>query len=110
MDGRVKGRETRTSGLRRLQRRRRELTCRRTLPAARILLDTNASFLALRRAFAEPSGDVCPHRGYDLRSVPVDEEGYRPSAGAAAELAAFDAAIEPALRGAMEPDAERNEQ
>ena len=61
------------------QIRTRELTrrCRRQLPAARADRETAAGFHELRRAYPDARGDRCPHRGYDLRSVPIEADGCR---------------------------------
>ena len=42
-------------------------------PAETIL----GSFHNLRSFFPDAAGDTCPHRGYDLRTVPIEADGYR---------------------------------
>ena len=37
----------------------------------------NVGFHELQKAYAGACGDVCPHRGYDLRTIPIDGDGYR---------------------------------
>ena len=36
-----------------------------------------SSFVNLRRRFPNAIGDTCPHRGHDLRSVPIEADGCR---------------------------------
>ena len=54
-----------------------QLLCRRELPEADIDQSSSKNFASLREAYGEPSGDRCPHRGYDLRSVPIASDGCR---------------------------------
>ena len=53
------------------------LPCRRVLPPADVNQDAATTFVKLREAYGEPSADRCPHRGYDLRSVPIDPDVCR---------------------------------
>ena len=72
------GYTTREWGLARIQRRTRVLTCVRNLPKAKIGLDrTTQGCRLLRKQYEDACGDICPHRGYDLRNVPIDADGYR---------------------------------
>ena len=65
-------------GAARIRLRRRTLECRRELPPASITADDmNIGFHELHNAYRGACGDVCPHKGYDLRSIPVDRDGYR---------------------------------
>ena len=63
-------------GLKRIRTRRRHLECLRDLPAAANEYRIGKGFLELRTALGDAVGDICPHRGYDLRNVPI-VEGYR---------------------------------
>ena len=63
-------------GLERIRTRKRLLECRRRLPPAANDERSGRGFVELRNAFGNVCGDICPHRGYDLRSVPV-VDGYR---------------------------------
>ena len=60
-----------------IRRRTREARCRRRLPPARIDAERDRGFHEIRQRWCGVEGDVCPHRGYDLRNVPVDRDGYR---------------------------------
>lgn len=64
-------------GIDRMATRTSRVLCRAELPEAHIEHKTTRTFLNLRKAYGEPSGDRCPHRGYDLRSVPIDADGCR---------------------------------
>ena len=69
--------ESREWGLKQIQTRWTERTCHRQLPQAQVDKNSNRGFKALRKRFANATGDVCPHRGYDLRNVPVEGDGCR---------------------------------
>ena len=64
-------------GVKRIATRSSQLLCRRKLPNADVNQYIGKKFRKLREAYGEPSGDRCPHRGYDLRSVPIDPDGCR---------------------------------
>ena len=69
---------TRRWGLRRIRTRQRRAVCTAPLPAASLKrLDERGGFAQLHEAYPQAQGDVCPHRGYDLRSVEPDADGYR---------------------------------
>ena len=75
---RVGGSKTADWGLARIQRRTTRLICRRALEPPTINGDYNDSpFRGLRRHYGRKCRDICPHRGYDLTTVPVDDKGYR---------------------------------
>ena len=74
----------------RIRTRQMERVCLRPLPEIRIdkpgaatpakrpapesILDP---FHQLQAFFPDAAGDTCPHRGYDLRTVPIEADGYR---------------------------------
>ncbi len=64
-------------GIDRIATRTRRLLCRRELPAACLSQSSSENFAKLREAYGRPAGDRCPHRGYDLRSVPIGPDGRR---------------------------------
>ena len=65
-------------GLDRIRTRTERRTCVGGLPAAPVDDEwRHEGFHTLRQHYADASGDFCPHRGYDLRNVPVDRSGYR---------------------------------
>ena len=65
-------------GRARIQKRTRSLTCRRHLQTPTVTRNDNDDvFRELRRHYGRKCRDVCPHRGYDLTSVPVDDKGIR---------------------------------
>ena len=64
-------------GIKQIETRSSRLLCRRDLPDASVRRAVSRSFLKLRKAYGERSGDRCPHQGYDLRSVPIDPDGCR---------------------------------
>ena len=64
-------------GLRRIPRVRRMIPCTARLPKAQFDSDTSNAFLAIRAKFPNACGDICPHKGYDLRNIPSDKAGYR---------------------------------
>ena len=53
--------------------------CRRELPVATFEegLRGHDGFVKLRASFKDAQGLRCPHRGYDLSSVPIDANGFR---------------------------------
>ena len=69
--------ESREWGLAQLRMRQVDKRCRRELPPAPTGSETAAGFHDLRRAYPEARGETCPHRGYDLRSVPIEADGCR---------------------------------
>ena len=74
----------------RIRTRKMERVCLRPLPEIRIdkpgaatpakrpapesILDP---FHQLRALFPDAAGNTCPHQGYDLRTVPIEADGYR---------------------------------
>ena len=77
-------------GRERIRTRRVERVCLRPLPEIRIDKPGAATptkrpapestldpFHQLRAFFTDAAGDTCPHRGYDLRTVPIEADGYR---------------------------------
>ena len=74
--GKLVGVENRRFGPARIQRRERAAECLRPWPPLPGPVEGTA-FAALREAHPLAVGDVCPHRGYDLRAVPVDADGCR---------------------------------
>ena len=68
--------ESRSFGPDRIRRRVRAAECLRPWPRRPGPVEGTA-FAALRDAHPLAAGDVCPHRGYDLRAVPVDADGCR---------------------------------
>ena len=75
--GRVIREEDRKWGLERIQTRLTKQRCRRQLPPAQLDKNSHTGFKLVRKKFANASGDICPHRGYDLRNVAVEKDGYR---------------------------------
>ena len=74
--GVIEGNLDRAWGEARIQRRTRNVRCYRRMP--RRLPDPQAQgFTKLRETYPDAAGDACPHRGYDLRNVPIDADGYR---------------------------------
>ena len=73
----VRERLDRAWGECRVQRRERLMTCRQALPPADLRDEMAPGFEAIRQEFADAAGDTCPHKGYDLRNVPVDRDGFR---------------------------------
>ena len=71
-------RKTRSWGIQRIRTRKRRVQCKDTLPPAELddIEDAHV-FRSLREAFPNAVGDRCPHRGYDLRSIQPDADGYR---------------------------------
>ena len=70
--------EPRQWGLDRIQRRRRIVRCERELPPAHLTMSSeDRGFRTLRQLYQSPCTNTCPHRGYDLRSVPIDANGFR---------------------------------
>ena len=65
-------------GVSRIRTRTQSLACQAEMPRALVGMATlNHSFWSLRNGYRGACGDICPHRGYDLRSIPVDALGYR---------------------------------
>ena len=60
-----------------IQSRTRSMRCRRPLPPAPLRDEPATGFRELREAYKNAEGDICPHKGYDLRSVPIHADGYR---------------------------------
>ena len=60
-----------------IQTRTRSTRCRRPLPPAPLRDEPATGFRELREAYKNAEGDICPHKGYNLRSVPIDADGYR---------------------------------
>ena len=64
--------------LEQIARRTRRLECLRPLPPVTISGDKmNAGFHDLHAEYPDARGDLCPHRGYDLTSIPIDADGCR---------------------------------
>ena len=74
-----------TWGRERIRTRRVERVYLRPLPEIPIGTSENKPahtsilepFQRLRDRFPNAEGDTCPHRGYDLRTVPIGADGYR---------------------------------
>ena len=65
-------------GQSRIRTRRRMRPCTGDFPEARISEEAvDRGFRRIRYNYRDACGDICPHRGYDLRSVPIDADGYR---------------------------------
>ena len=60
-----------------VQTRVRNTRCLHELPPAPLSDEPSASFRLLREQYEAAEGDICPHKGYDLTSVPIDADGYR---------------------------------
>ena len=71
-------REPTAWGLARIQSRTRRRVCRATLETPVIdRAPENDAFREMRRHYGRKCSDICPHRGYDLRNIPIDASGYR---------------------------------
>ena len=71
-------RQSKAWGLQRIRQRQRRIECLRPLPPIEVSGDEmNIGFHELHAGYPDTCGDICPHRGYDLRSVPVGPDGYR---------------------------------
>ena len=71
-------RQSKAWGLERIRHRRRRLECLRPMPPIEISGDSmNVGFHELHAEYPDACGDICPHRGYDLRNIAVDPDGYR---------------------------------
>ena len=66
-------------GLDRIQHRTRKLRCQREMPPATVCNTTPAQmdFRELRGQYPDAYGDICPHRGFDLRNIPIEPDGCR---------------------------------
>ena len=76
-DHRIGRQMTAAEGRALIQTRTRAMRCRRPLPPAPLRDEPSTGFRELRDAYDDAEGDICPHKGYDLRSVPIDADGYR---------------------------------
>ena len=71
-------REPTAWGLARIQSRTRRRVCRATLEIPVIdRAPENDAFREMRRHYGRRCSDICPHRGYDLRNIPIDASGHR---------------------------------
>ena len=76
--GEQQAERTRAWGLKRITTRRRRLECRRALPPVTLSDEKiNIGFTELHAEYPDAYGNTCPHRGYDLTSVPIDADGCR---------------------------------
>ena len=65
-------------GLSRIRKRTTSLICRRALePPTVDRRYSDDGFHELRRHYGRKCRDVCPHRGYDLTNIPIDDKGFR---------------------------------
>ena len=75
--GRV-SRQSKAWGLQRIRHRRRRLGCLRPMPPIEISGDSmNIGFHELHAEYPDACGDICPHRGYNLRNIAIGPDGYR---------------------------------
>ena len=65
-------------GIARIQTRTRELQCQSPMPRVSVgTAKLNHGFRSLRKKLGPACGDICPHRGYDLRTIEPDATGHR---------------------------------